>query len=182
MLEDFRAQATSITRAPGSNIDLLISPSGQDIPVCYITHLTALSINGRPFSLSYEAVPIVSLAVHHLNTGNGVIVPEIAGLTDKCPMRFTAETSDDLFDVAESLKHVVEQDGRRIDGLKPRPCAFIGSFSSGISVPTSVVTGVLGYPQISYTSTSSELDNRGSHPLFGRTVPSDMANAVPVVQ
>jgi hypothetical protein len=45
----------------------------------------------------------------------------------------------------------------------------------------SIVTGVLGYPQISGASTSVDLDDSSRSPLFGRTVPSDEGNSVPII-
>ena len=54
--------------------------------------------------------------------------------------------------------------------------------SSTVSVPTAIVTGIRGYPQISTQSTSEQLDDVDQFPLFGRTVPSDVDNAVPIVK
>ena len=45
----------------------------------------------------------------------------------------------------------------------------------------SIVTGLFGYPQISGASTSVDLDDTVQFPLFGRTVPSDQGNAIPII-
>jgi ABC-type branched-subunit amino acid transport system substrate-binding protein len=42
-----------------------------------------------------------------------------------------------------------------------------------VSIPTSIITGLKGYPQFSPVSTSSKLDDKSQFPLFGRLVPSD---------
>lgn len=69
----------------------------------------------------------------------------------------------------------------RAPGVERLPCAFIGGALSSVSVPTSMATGWLGYPQVSAVSTSAELDDKTNHPLFGRTVPADDDTAIPVV-
>ena len=51
-----------------------------------------------------------------------------------------------------------------------------------VSIPTSIVTGIRGYPQVSTQSTSEDLDDKEQYPLFARTVPSDVDNAVPIVK
>ena len=51
--------------------------------------------------------------------------------------------------------------------------AYIGAFSSDMTVQMADVLGVLGIPQISYGSTSIELKNRRKFRHFLRTVPAD---------
>lgn len=53
------------------------------------------------------------------------------------------------------------------------PCAFVGGIDSRISITTSMVTGLRGFPQISPASTSSTLSDNDQFPLFGRTTPDD---------
>ena len=62
------------------------------------------------------------------------------------------------------------------------PCAFVGAYRSSISVPTSMITGLRGYPQVSGSSTSKILDDKSSYPLFARTVATDHENSGPILQ
>jgi Receptor family ligand binding region len=61
--------------------------------------------------------------------------------------------------------------------LPPNPCAFLGAYRSSISESTATLTSFQGYPQLSGMSTSSDLNDRLSFPLFGRTIPSDAGTA-----
>ncbi len=61
------------------------------------------------------------------------------------------------------------------------PCAFIGATRSAVSIPTSIITGLRGYPQISPISTSTQLEETTQFQLFGRTIPSDAGTAVPAI-
>jgi hypothetical protein len=45
-----------------------------------------------------------------------------------------------------------------------------------------MLTGMWNYPQVSGVSTSADLDDKAQYPLFGRTIPSDHGNAVPIIQ
>ena len=49
-------------------------------------------------------------------------------------------------------------------------------------MPTSLVTGLLGYAQVSGVSTSASLDDKSQYPLFARTIVSDHGNAVPIIK
>ena len=44
-----------------------------------------------PFMGVLEGALAVALAIQHLNTGDGSVIPEVQGLNEKCNVRFTAE-------------------------------------------------------------------------------------------
>jgi ABC-type branched-subunit amino acid transport system substrate-binding protein len=54
-----------------------------------------------------------------------------------------------------------------------RPDVVIGASASSCSVPTALISGVLNIPQISFWSTSSQLDDKAQYPRFMRTIAPD---------
>ena len=91
---------------------------------------------------------LIPLAIEHLNSGNGIIVPEVDGLNNRCNIRFSAEFFDgEGFGSQLIVKDLLDILGREVGGDKPLPCAFAGGILSGPSVSTSTITGLTGYPQ-----------------------------------
>ena len=72
----------------------------------------------------FDLLPIVQvgvathLAVEHLNSGNGVIIPEVEGLNERCPIRFTTEMIDSKRSSSKicSMFHVHQKHFRRLNG------------------------------------------------------------------
>ncbi|CAB9527432.1 Ephrin type-B receptor 3 (Fragment) [Seminavis robusta] len=185
--QDFvRAEATEKSREDrtNSNVDLFTLPDGSDkeIAVCHISSIMPLNFAPfRPWRTTHEDVAVIAMAVAHLNSGDGSIVPEVEGLNDRCNVRFTAEMTDSMFQGGQVVNQVVDQVNREPSSEKPIPCAFLGAYSSAVSVPMSIVTGLFGYPQVSGFSTSPELDDSSQYPMFARSIPGDDGNAVPVI-
>ena len=189
----FRVAASvsgSVVRKEGSNLDTFDFSKGpppdgdndSNIAICHLsTVLPFTQGDFKPVEPQYEDAVALALAVHQMNVGDGSIVPEIEGLNERCPIRFTFELADTEYDGGVTLGHVVDQVGRDPTGPQSIPCAFIGAYRSAVSIPTSIVTGVFGYPQVSGGSTSADLDDKSQYPLFGRTIPSDAGNAIPIV-
>ena len=177
----------SVAREEGSNLDTFNeNPGGDDgdtnIAICHLSTLLPFTQGDyKPVEPIFEDGVAVALAVHHLNVGDGSVVPEVEGLNKRCPIRFTFELSDTEYEGGVTLGHVVNQAQRDPAGPESLPCAFVGAYRSAISIPTSIVTGVFGYPQISGGSTSADLDDASQYPLFGRTIPSDAGNAIPFI-
>jgi len=180
MYDQLRSQATSVTRAKGSNIDIF-SAGSREIPLCHFSTIFPFTEGTYlPRQNNFEDGIAAALAAQHLNAGDGSVVPAIEGLNERCPVRFTMEFSDTKFQGGVTLGHVHEQTSRELpDRL---PSAFIGAYRSAVSTPMSIATGLLGYPQVSSASTSPDLDDVTQYPLFGRTVPSDAGGAHPLVK
>jgi hypothetical protein len=182
MYDALRANATNVTRETGSNVDKFMQ-GGQEIVLCHLSAITSFTTGDSiPRETIFEDGASYILAVEHLNTGDGSIVPQVQGLNQRCPIRFTTEFADDQYSGGIALGHVVEQTSRTRNSAKPLPCAFLGAARSSITIPMSIVTGLLGYPQVSSSATSSSLDDKSQYPLFGRTVPSDAGTAIPIIQ
>mmetsp|Transcript_4349 Transcript_4349/g.10184 ORF Transcript_4349/g.10184 Transcript_4349/m.10184 type:complete len:1294 (+) Transcript_4349:125-4006(+) len=178
---------TFITREEGSNVDILTTTTdGSEFALCHLSGLFPFSGftigDYTPWKPAFEDTAAVALAAHQLNVGDGSIVPEIEGLNERCPVRFTLEFTDTEFEAQTTMNHVLEQVNREEGAALRRPCAFLGAYGSALSVPVSIVTGLFGYPQVSGASTSTDLNSRSNHPLFARTVPSDAGNAIPVIK
>jgi len=176
---------SNVTRI--ENVDVVTSTNGQNLSFCHLAVMLPFSqippgAPGRvPFPHGYESAFAASLAAHHLNTGDGTVVPEVAGLNNRCNVRFTVEFFDTELSQSRAVKEVISILDRK-PPLGRLPSAFIGNTRSAVSMATSVVTGLAGYPQISPISVSSELDDRSQHPLFGRNIPSTDGFALPIVR
>ena len=182
--EALRASSTNVVRA--GNVDLVVDPSsGETLALCSLnTLLPFTSGSGNvPIQRVHENHMAVVLAAHHLNTGDGALVSQVTGLPDRCPVRFTVEGVNTKAAVDVALAAVIDQTRRPATGsTEPLPCAFIGEYASTRTMSLSIVTGILGYPQVSPGATSPLLDDKQQYPLFARTIPSDTGNAVPLVQ
>lgn len=129
-----------------------------------------------------EGAAVIHLAMMQLNTGDGSIIPEVQGLNETCDLRFTFEAFD-----TENYQTTVVNDLIDLMAREPNrtseslPCAFLGPGRSALSLSMAVYTGVLGYPQMSGISTSSQLDDRSQYRYFSRLVPSDDGTAWAVI-
>ena len=120
------------------------------------------------------------MAIEHLNTGNGYIIPELNGINNRCPLHFTTKAFDTEASQRMGVDHIISMTDRsRKDQLIP--CSILGAAYSSISIPTSIISGLRGFPQISPISTSSALDDKNQYKLFGRTVPNDDGTAIPLL-
>jgi hypothetical protein len=183
MYDEIRSNATSVTREEGSNVDLLTTPDGEGTyALCHLSALLPFTFGDSvPFEPAFEDAAAIALAAHHLNVGDGRIVPQVQRLNERCNVRFTAEFADTEFQGGVTLSHIVQQTNREPGASERIPCAFIGAYGSRVSIPMSIVTGLLGYPQVSGASTSAALDDVSQYPLFARTIPSDAGNAIPLI-
>eukprot|EP00980_Cylindrotheca_fusiformis_P028589 scaffold22613_cov126-Cylindrotheca_fusiformis.AAC.9 len=182
--DNLRLNATgAIIREKGSNSDVFRDPGTEEaVVLCHLNTLFPLTMQGRRLWLPIHVdAAAVALAAHHLNVGDGSIVPEVEGLNERCKVRFTVEFADSQLDTEHALHEVVDLIGRDAGAADRMPCAFVGTLASKMTVPTSIVTGLFGYPQVSATATSADLDDKSLHPLFGRTTPNDADNAVPFI-
>mmetsp|Transcript_6401 Transcript_6401/g.16219 ORF Transcript_6401/g.16219 Transcript_6401/m.16219 type:complete len:961 (-) Transcript_6401:1939-4821(-) len=192
--EDLRSNST-VVRPPGQVLDIVVdagstsTSSGSTQPEMAFCHFIALcpfvDTSQVSVMMGLEAAYAVALAVHHLNSGDGQVIKEVGGLNDRCPIKFTLQFEDTKLDPGVGLNHVVEStdnNRRRIEtgnstqlsSVSSRlPSVFLGAFRSAVSVPTSLVSGLRGYPQISGASTSVQLNDKTTYPKFARTIPAD---------
>ena len=145
-----------------------------------------VSRNGRPANFPNPHTPPRALAAHqlalrHLNSGNGRVIPEVAALADTCDIYFSVAR---YYDTEGSKAIGVDQVLEAMDNTNVTDdvCAFTGSFSSAVSVATALVTSLRGYAQFSAYSQTNQLEDTANYPLFGRTVPSNDQFAGPLLE
>lgn len=183
-VEAFRSDnETAISRPEGSNVDILTdSTSGEAYALCSLSHVAPFSNGyGFPYSFTHEDTVAMTLALAHLNTGDGSIVPQLQGLNERCKVRFTMETADHSWKEGKALEYVIDQTRREINEDKPIPCGYFGAYIAQATTPMAIVTGILKYPMMSSTETRDSMDDRSQYPLFGRTVPADKDRTGPLV-
>lgn len=181
--------ASSFVREPHNNLDVLVSDDDgggdRSLAICHLSAFLPFSHGDKvPVLTSYQSTMGIVLAAHHMNVGDGSVVPELAGLNERCKIRFTTEFFDTEYNAGFVLDEVTDQTSRvGLDGQgRPRPCAFLGAYRSAVSMPMSIITGLRGFVQVSAASTSADLDDKDQFPLFARSVPSDHGTAVPIIQ
>lgn len=125
------------THSRSQNIDILDDQDGEEesLAVCNLIEMNRyFVISSDPgqtrsqdlFLFPQRALAAIALAMEHLNTGNGSIIPEIGGLNATCNIRFVAEFIDTAGDVRATLLPLNEILSRDVY----QPCAFIGAFTS----------------------------------------------------
>mmetsp|Transcript_29819 Transcript_29819/g.69489 ORF Transcript_29819/g.69489 Transcript_29819/m.69489 type:complete len:978 (+) Transcript_29819:398-3331(+) len=176
---------------------------GQEIALCHVYAILPFSDGDKvPWNTigSIESIFALALAAQHLNTGNSSIVDQVEGLPDRCPVRFSLEVADSELSESVTVNSVVETLSRQSlaaagmvntnsnltlsnsnKNIPLTPCFFVGAGRSAVSIPSSIFTGLQGHPQLSPISTSTALDDKSQHPLFGRTVPADDGTAFPLI-
>ena len=181
--ESLRVNAKSVSRI--QNIDLAENGDNTTTPFCHFAMVMPFSRftpERTPVDLGVmQGMATVLMAVEHLNTGNGTLVDKVEGLDQRCSIKFTAEIFDSSYSQSEAVDKIITLISRQ-HGLQQIPTAFLGARWSSVSIPTSTVSGLKGYPQLSPISTSAKLDDKSLFPLFGRPIPSDAATSVPAIK
>mmetsp|Transcript_12125 Transcript_12125/g.35439 ORF Transcript_12125/g.35439 Transcript_12125/m.35439 type:complete len:990 (-) Transcript_12125:254-3223(-) len=174
----------SVTRA--GNVDVISDSSGAEVALCHIPQLVPFTVGGSGAYRNvgaYEGAAAVALAAQHLNSGDGSVVTEVRGLDKRCNVRVTTSNFDTELSERVAVDQLIEltNEGGGGNETTANTCALLGAALSGISIPTSIISGLRGYTQVSPVSTSSALDNPAQYPLFARTVPSDDGTAVAAI-
>jgi len=99
-----------------------------------------------------QVAPAVYLAMEHLNNGDGSVIPEVEGLNERCPIRFTTEMIDSNRSPAVAVDKAIEIISRE----NQTTCALAGAGRSPVTIPLAIISGIRDIPQISPLSTSEE--------------------------
>lgn len=151
--------------------------------------LAALTRNGVPPAQDQQSVTCAALlAVSHVNTRNGSIVPELA--TDLSedfrlrPLVYNTRANanaaiEAVVDYVEWLEGWYSPDTTTcasFQGVGPL-AAIVGAWSSSQSIPSGRLSAVYELPQTSFGSSAATLSEAKRFPFFSRTYPSDVISA-----
>mmetsp|Transcript_596 Transcript_596/g.926 ORF Transcript_596/g.926 Transcript_596/m.926 type:complete len:876 (-) Transcript_596:187-2814(-) len=170
----------------GRNLHRYDAPAGEDDSMFVMCHIPLFlrytEMSGDDFrdnsALAYGGSAGAMLAMHHFNTGNGVIVKDIEGINNTCPIRFTTEIFDTQASPIPAVRGLTEMLTRSTASVfQPQPCAVMGTLYSSVSTKFATVTGVYDLLQVAPGASSDLLDNEAQYPLFSRTHPSDGGSA-----
>ncbi|EKX43226.1 hypothetical protein GUITHDRAFT_110643 [Guillardia theta CCMP2712] len=134
---------------------------------------------------TYGSVPLLAfkqvsmaclIALYHVNTRD----PQIVGqaVVDRLPQGFRIDVKfkDSQFDAAEALKEVLAwRESSSID-------AIVGPMTSDGSQVVSLVSALQGTPVTSFGASSTLLSDKQTYPLFSRTNPLIMLNAMALIE
>eukprot|EP00986_Skeletonema_menzelii_P011228 scaffold5693_cov141-Skeletonema_menzelii.AAC.35 len=189
---ELAAAAPQISSTPDNNLVTL-----NDKSLCHLPYVFPFTDpSGSPFNSigTYEGLAAIALAAQHLNTGDGSIVPEVAALAgNQCGVQFSVAAFDTALSESIAVDQIIQitdrnsqfvsggaDDGNNDMLLRP-PCVILGAARSAVTMPTSIISGLRGFPQISPISTSPALDDKSQYKYFARTIPNDDGTSVPLI-
>ena len=174
-IENYESLRKQTVAVRDSNFDVF-QVGDEKIGICHVIIMMPLN-QDRWF---FESGLSVGLASEHLNTGNGSIVTELDGLDERCNVKFTFEFIDTKFSDSVAVENLLKVFDRE-QGKDIIPCAFIGTASSSVTLPTSILSGIKNYPQLTPLATSTKLDDKSQYKLLGRVIPSDEGTATTAI-
>jgi ABC-type branched-subunit amino acid transport system substrate-binding protein len=125
------------------------------------------------------------LAFYHMTNPELHILPEVGARFSECDIDFSLRMFDDHYEKLTAARHLSDL---LYDYSCPEPypdqvppIAVLGSLRSATTSILSVVSSSFEIPLISASATSAYLDNREIHPMFARTIPSNLGDARAVV-
>lgn len=174
----------AIRRAATEKLDWVKTSDGNEIPICHVPAIAGMTLTSLRFPEinGYQEQASVMLAFQHLNTGDGSVVPEVTGLDERCPIRFTYELLDNEFSRPLTAQHTIDLLGRPEASFEERkPCTFFGARNSPNSIPMAILTGVNDYLQVAATPNARSLDDLSQFPLFARSYPNQIGEVEAMV-
>jgi 7 transmembrane sweet-taste receptor of 3 GCPR/Receptor family ligand binding region len=122
------------------------------------------------------------MAIHHFNNRIPTVLP-ILGELDTCNVLFSVDFINTMgspfLASSEFVDRVFTQGSQTIsdaDAVK-HTTAILGEFLSSVSQPLAIMSGIQKVTQVSFGSSSTDLDNKDVYPYFGRIVTSVNATA-----
>lgn len=164
----------------GRNLHRYEKEDHEDIIICHAPVFIRYTKNGRDYSAAgYGGSAGAMLAIHHWNNGNGLVVKDIEGINETCPIRFTTEIFDTESNAVPAVKGLTDMIIRSpIDPATPQPCAIVGTLYSSVSTKFAITSGVYDLLQVAPGASSDVLDDKKQYPLFTRTHPADGGSAL----
>ena len=177
------------------------SQASSTIRLIHIPCAFGLSRKGNPLSSLLTSAKAAMMAAYDFNHRRSEIVPNLPQLLTPRTRPSTSSGNNDnndnnnpeqssstpcnlhlTLDFYDTERSVIRGATILTEHVHPRPfpyqaTAMVGAVRSAVSMPMATLNSLVGLPQISYASTSSDLNNRDSYPLFGRVVPSTDGDA-----
>lgn len=117
---------------------------------CNLISLQALTMDGtKPLYQGISDAIGAALAIQHLNDGNGVYISEVDGLNKRCGINYHLELIDTHASTAIAMSQLVDRLEFKTNPDLTPPCGFIGATYSIVSEPTSSLTNLNGFVQVS---------------------------------
>ena len=125
-----------------------------------------------PFWIYHDAA--AWLAAKHFNERNPRIVKDLVQLTQGCDLQIHLTMRDSVFTPHNAVVQLLE--ALQVPNSE-QPAGIIGCVRSAVSIPLAVFASTYELPQLSSSSTSRALDSGELYPFFGRTIPTNEADA-----
>jgi hypothetical protein len=141
----------------------------ESVLLCHVPMFLRYS-NGPDFSIAYAASAGAMLAMHHFNTGDGSVVPELEGKNKTCKIRLTTEiidTKSSPINAVKSMTRILTRPSNSV--AEPQPCAVFGSQISSVASKLASLTGVFDLFQVSSSAMDTELEDSVQYPLLARS-------------
>jgi len=174
--------ASQISSSPDSNLITI----NNETNICHLPYVFPFTDpSGAPWNAigTYEGLAAIALACQHLNTADGSIVPEVSEI-GQCGLKFNVASYDTALSESVAVDQVIQITDRSNDAtntlLRP-PCVILGAARSAVTMPTAIISGLRGFPQMSPISTSPALDDKSQYKYFARTIPNDDGTSVPLI-
>ena len=146
----------------------------DDILMCHIPIFLRYSDGQRASGIGTEIAYAGSvgalLAMHHFNTGNGTVIPELEGINKRCNIRLTTEVVDTASSGISAVQSLTSMLTRSPMSLsEPQPCAIFGSQVSAVTLRLASLAGAYDLPQVSSSAMDTALNNPVQYPTFARS-------------
>ena len=108
-IEQLRENSSSIKKV--GNVDVIQTTDDSEhifseYGICHIP--TILPFAGGTLLPIVQVAAATHLAIEHLNSGDGSIIPQVKGLNERCPIRFTTEMIDSQRSPAVAVDKAIE--------------------------------------------------------------------------
>ena len=146
----------------------------DDILMCHIPIFLRYSdgqqASGIGTEIAYAGSVGALLAMHHFNTGNGTVIPELEGINKRCIVRLTTEVIDTASSGISAVQSLTSMLTRSPMSLsEPQPCAIFGSQVSAVTLRLASLAGAYDLPQVSSSAMDTALNNPVQYPTFARS-------------
>lgn len=143
--------------------------TNSSVVLCHVPTFLRYS-NGPDCTVAYAASAGAILGMHHFNTGNGAVIPELKDIHERCEIRLTTEVVDTESSPINAVRAMTRMLTRPSKSVEiPQPCAVLGSQISSVTSKLASLTGVFDLFQVSSSAMDTELENDIQYPLLARS-------------